>query len=148
MTSRGEDQRVSLLRDYEWLLNRLYQKVPPKSGVAGVILPEPEVVVAGNQTILRNLREIASALKRDPELVARYLLRELATGGYYDTESVQLTLNTKVSGKVLKKVLENFEKLYVRCPTCNSVDTKIERRGKVWILICEACGAEQPVRPV
>ncbi|MEM1872972.1 MAG: translation initiation factor IF-2 subunit beta [Acidilobaceae archaeon] len=145
-TSRGSS--LALLRNYEWLLSRLYKKVPPRSGTSGLVIPDPEVVIAGNQAIVRNLRELAAPLKRDPELVARYLLKELATGGYYDSESSQLVLNMRISGKVLKKILENFEKLYVRCPTCNSIDTRIEKRGRVWTLVCEACGAEQPVKPI
>ncbi len=137
---------TKILYDYETLLNRLYEKVPPKSGSAEYELPTPQIIRLGNQTVIRNFREISQRLKRDPNLVARYLQRELAAAGSYDPNSGQLILNVKVSRKVIAKFLDLFLKNYVRCPTCGSIDTRLERRGKTWILVCEACGAEQPVK--
>ena len=141
---KGEDE---LLRDYEWLLGRVYQKIPPKSGPGSFEIPEPVLIRVGTQTIIKNFREISQKLKREPELVARYLAKELASAESYDEGSGQLTLSVKVSSKVVKQVLEMFVRNYVRCPTCGSIDTHIERRGKAWILVCDACGAEQPVKP-
>ncbi|GAB6148020.1 translation initiation factor IF-2 subunit beta [Stetteria hydrogenophila] len=136
-----------LLKDYNYLLERLYKKVPPKSGSGEYEIPEPQVLRIGNQTIIRNFKEISMKLKRDPQLVARYLQKELAAAGKYDPDSGQLVLNVKVSRKVINQFLQMFLRTYVRCPTCGSVDTRLERRGRVWILVCEACGAEQPVKP-
>ncbi len=136
-----------LLRNYEYLLNRLYEKVPPKSGTAEYELPEPQILRIGSQTVIRNFREIAMKLKRDPQLVARYLQKELAAAGKYDAGSGQLVLNVKVSRRVINQFMQLLLKMYVRCPTCNSIDTRLERKGRVWLLVCEACGAEQPVKP-
>ncbi|MCE4599693.1 MAG: translation initiation factor IF-2 subunit beta [Desulfurococcales archaeon] len=140
----GADSNV--LYDYDFLLNRLYQKVPPKSGTAAYEIPEPEIIRIGSQTIIRNFRDISQRLKRDPQLVARFLQRELAAAGSYDGGSGQLVLNVKVSRRVINQFLQLFLKNYVRCPTCNSIDTRLERKGRVWILKCDACGAEQPVK--
>ncbi|MGC9209715.1 MAG: translation initiation factor IF-2 subunit beta [Acidilobus sp.] len=141
------DEELKLLKDYEYLLNRVYQKIPPRSGSGVLELPEPQVIRVGTQTIVKNFREISQKLKREPDLVARYLMKELASAGSYEEGSGQLVLSVKVSSKVLKQVLDMFVKSYVRCPTCGSVDTHIEKRGKVWVLVCEACGAEQPLKP-
>ncbi|MCE4626879.1 MAG: translation initiation factor IF-2 subunit beta, partial [Desulfurococcales archaeon] len=92
-----------LLRNYEYLLNRLYEKVPPKSGTAEYELPEPQILRIGSQTVIRNFREIAMKLKRDPQLVARYLQKELAAAGKYDAGSGQLVLNVKVSRRVINQ---------------------------------------------
>ncbi len=143
----GSSDVKKKLLDYEWLLNRLYEKVPPRSGSTEYKIPEPQVIRIGSQTIIRNFREIAEKLKRDPQLVARYLQKELATAGSYDPNSGQLVLNVKVSRRVISQFLNIFFKNYVRCPTCGSIDTRLEKRGKMWVLVCEACGAEQPVKP-
>lgn len=135
-----------MLEDYEYLLDRLYKKVPPRSGSAEYQIPSPEIIRIGNQTIIRNFRDISQRLKRDPQLVARYLQRELAAAGSYDPGSGQLVLNIKVSRRVVNQFLQIFLRNYVRCPTCNSIDTRLRREGKAWILVCEACGAEQPVK--
>ena len=143
----GVESEVELLRNYDYLLERLYQKVPPKSGTAEYKIPQPEIIRIGNQTIIRNFREISQALKRDPNLVARYLQKELAAAGSYDAGSGQLVLNVKVSRKVVNQFLQLFMKQYVRCPTCGSIDTKLVKEGRTLKLVCEACGAEQPVKP-
>jgi translation initiation factor 2 subunit beta (aeIF-2b) len=141
------DDEAIRLKDYEWLLKRVYEKIPPRSGPGVLELPEPQIIRVGTQTIVKNFREISHRLKRDPDLVARYLMKELASAGSYEEGSGQLVLNVKVSSKVLRQLLDIFVKNYVRCPTCGSIDTHIEKRGKVWVLVCEACGAEQPLKP-
>jgi translation initiation factor 2 subunit 2 len=135
------------LKDYEWLLDRVYKKIPPKSGSGTFELPEPQVIRVGTQTIIKNFRDISQKLKREPDMVSRYLMKELASAGSYEEGSGQLVLSVKVSSKVLKQLLDMFVKSYVKCPTCGSIDTHIEKRGKVWILVCEACGAEQTLKP-
>ncbi len=142
---REEAERI--LKDYEFLLEKLYRKVPPKSGTAEYQIPEPEVIRIGSQTIIRNFREISQKLKRDPKIVARYLQKELATAAHYDEDSGQLVLNVKVSRRVINQFLQLFLKNYVRCPTCGSIDTRLERVGRTYVIKCEACGAEQPVKP-
>ena len=137
----------SVLYDYEFLLEKLYRKVPPRSGVGEFQVPEPQVIRIGEQTVVRNFRDIALKLKRDPRLVARYLQKELATAAHYEDDSGQLVLNVKVSRKVVKRFLDIFLKQYVKCPTCGSIDTRLERAGRAYVLKCEACGAEQPVKP-
>ena len=141
------DDEAIKLKDYEWLLKRVYEKIPPRSGPGVLELPEPQIIRVGTQTIVKNFREISQRLKRDPDLVARYLMKELASAGSYEEGSGQLVLNVKVSSKVLRQLLDMFVKNYVKCPTCGSIDTHIEKRGKVWVLVCEACGAEQPLKP-
>ncbi|MCE4623290.1 MAG: translation initiation factor IF-2 subunit beta [Caldisphaeraceae archaeon] len=136
-----------ILKDYEKLLSRVYEKIPPKSGSSELEIPEPELLRVGSQTIIMNFKEISQKLKREPQLLSKYLLKELASAGSYDEGSGRLVLNVKVSRKVIQQLLDLFVKSYLRCPTCGSIDTRIERRGKVWVLVCEACGAEQPVKP-
>ncbi|MFN4046262.1 MAG: translation initiation factor IF-2 subunit beta [Acidilobaceae archaeon] len=133
--------------DYMRLLERLYSKIPPRSESGEFRLPELELIRIGEHVIVRNFKDVAERLKRDPGLVSRYLLKELATGGSYDEGTGHLTLTAKISRKTLEEFLQRFEKSYVRCPTCNSIDTRLEKRGKALILVCEACGAEQSVKP-
>jgi len=136
-----------LFYDYEKLLQRLYQKVPrPASSGERFELPKFQVHYVGNQTIIRNFREVADILRRDPELLQRYILRELATAGNYDPNSGILTVSTKISPSTLSQVLERFAANYIICPTCGRPDTRIIKKGKTWILKCDACGAEQPVK--
>lgn len=139
-------KNVKLLYDYDYLLKRLYERLPTKGAKATRFeVPRLAVVRVGGKTIIRNFREICDALRREPRLVMRYLLRELATSGTYDDESGALTLNIRVQSQTLNALMDRFVKTYVICPTCGAPDTRLEKRGRTWVLICEACGAEQPV---
>jgi len=97
---------------------------------------------------VKNFREIADRLKRDPEMLGKYLMKELATSGSYDESSGTFKLNIRVSSTSLYQLLERFSKTYVICPTCGRPDTHIKKQGRMWILKCEACGAEQPLKPI
>lgn len=137
----------SYFKNYEALLERLRKKVPTPAS-SGERFEPPKVVIhhVGNQTIVRNFKEIADALRRDEEMLQKYFMRELATAGSLDKNSGILTLNNKISATTLNQILERFIASYVICPTCGRPDTKIIKKGRVWILKCEACGAEQPVK--
>ena len=138
-----------LLYDYEYLLNRLYQRLPARGAKAHRFeLPRLVIERVGTKTMIRNFRQISNVMRRDPRIVMRYLLKELGTSGNYDEDSGILVINAKVSAATLNNLIQRFVKTYVICPTCGAPDTRLERRGRTWILVCEACGAEQPVPPL
>lgn len=142
----SEERKV--IYDYERLLDRLYSIVPePASTGERFEIPKPVVIYVGSQSIIKNFREIADRLKRENEMLGRYLLRELATSGEYEESSGSLRLNVKVSSASIYQLLERFTRAYVICPTCGRPDTYIKKVGRMWILKCEACGAEQPLKP-
>ena len=145
--SAEDEKMLSIIRNYDFLLQRLYKKVPVPAGSGErFAIPKPRIIRIGNATILRNFREIADVMRRDPKLLTRYLLKELATAGSYDEESGSLKLNITVSAQALNVLLERFAKQYVICPTCGRPDTRLEKHERIFILKCEACGAEQPMK--
>jgi len=142
-------RKVELIYNYDYLLERLYSRLPARGVKAGRFeLPRVAVERVGSKTIIRNFKQLCDVTRREPRILMRYLLKELGAAGSYDEDSGMLTINVRVSAATLNKLLERFVKTYVICPTCGAPDTRLERRGKAWILICEACGAEQPVPPI
>ena len=140
---------LDLLYDYEYLLNRLYERLPVRGSKASRFeLPRLVIERVGTKTMIRNFKQLADVMRRDPRILMRYLLKELGTSGNYDEESGILVINAKVSAATLNNLIQRFVKTYVICPTCGAPDTRLERRGKTWVLVCEACGAEQPVPPL
>jgi len=136
---------------YEWMLNRLYSSVSGKAAVKAITrkeVPKAMVLITGNYTIIRNFREITDVLRRDIKHLMRYLLKELGSPGNYDESSGSLILHGRFSSQAINILLNRYIKMYVVCPTCGSWDTVLKRKGKIWILICEACGAETSVKPV
>ncbi len=132
------------IRDYtyEELLDRVYAKLPEKKVSAEPFeIPRAEVMVVGNKIVIRNFRQIADTLNRDPKLLMRYFVKELAVPGTID-ESGALILQGRFSALIINRLIERFVKTYVLCPTCGSRFTVLEKVGKVFKLRCLACGAE------
>ncbi|MET1129093.1 MAG: translation initiation factor IF-2 subunit beta [Thermoproteota archaeon] len=138
-----------LLFDYEQLLERLYSKLPTRASKASRFeLPALAVERVGRRTIIRNFKQLADVMRREPRVLMTYLLKELGTSGNYDEEAGMLALNVRISTSSLNSLIQRFVKTYVICPTCGAPDTRLVRRERAWILICDACGAEQPVPPL
>src|SRR3970040_2085365 len=68
--------------DYEQLLKRAKAALPKAlSSGERFKVPEADIVVEGKTTILRNFEDICATIRRDPNQVLTYLLRELGTAG-------------------------------------------------------------------
>ncbi|MEM0325511.1 MAG: translation initiation factor IF-2 subunit beta [Desulfurococcaceae archaeon] len=127
---------------YEELLDRAYAKLAGRRGSEEVFeMPKANVLVIGGKTIIQNFRDIAHVLGRDEELLRRYFMKELNVPGSIN-EAGQLELRGKFSSTAINQLLEHFVQKYVKCLTCGSVHTKLIKKGKVFSLKCEACGAE------
>lgn len=127
---------------YEELLDRAFTKLAGRRGSEEVFeMPRASVLIIGGKTIIQNFKDIAHALGRDEELLRRYFAKELNTPSYIN-EAGQLELKGKFGSAAISQLLERFVQKYVKCSTCGSIHTKLIKKGKVFILKCEACGAE------
>ncbi|WFO75861.1 translation initiation factor IF-2 subunit beta [Desulfurococcaceae archaeon MEX13E-LK6-19] len=131
---------------YEELLDRALSRLPKKEVKPGHFeVPKAEVINVGNKTIIRNFKYITEYLNREPKLLTKYFVKELAVPGTID-EAGALVLQGKFSAMIINKLIERFVKLYVICPTCGSHYTELIREGKVFKLKCLACGAETTLK--
>src|SRR4030042_7124692 len=68
--------------DYETLLERAKKKLPHTlESHDRFQVPEPDVMIEGKTTVIRNFGDIVDTLRRDPDHLLGYLLRELGTAG-------------------------------------------------------------------
>ncbi|MEZ0248484.1 MAG: translation initiation factor IF-2 subunit beta [Thermoproteus sp.] len=109
-------------------------------------IPKLEVQTLPRRTVVANLGQISKRLNRDPSHIAKFFQKELATPGMIEGES--LVLSGERSPKVVEAVYERYLKYYVICPVCGSIDTLLQREGRVYVLRCTACGAVTPVKPL
>lgn len=131
--------------DYSALLARARSDLPEELNHEGRwTVPEPEILHEGRTTILRNWKEITDTLRRDPQHVISYLLRELGTAG--DAEADRAIFNGKIGERALKDKLNAYIDTFVRCDECQSPDTHLDKDGRTQLLKCDACGAHRPVR--
>jgi len=130
--------------DYDALLERAKDKLPQKlESHDRFQVPEPDVMIEGKTTVVRNFGDIADVLRREPDHILGFLLRELGTAG--TLEGRRVVFKGKVTTSQVTDRIKAYVDEYVLCSECNRPDTKIVKDGRVLILVCETCGARRPV---
>ena len=132
------------LLDYEALLDRAKKNLPQTLEAHDRFqIPEPDVMIEGKTTVIRNFGAIVESLRREPAHLYGYLLRELGTAGNLDGSRV--VFKGKVATANIVERIKSYVEEYVLCSECDRPDTKIVKDGRVLILTCESCGAHRPV---
>ena len=75
--------------NYTVLLDRAWKNLPEElKSHSRFEIPEVDIFVEGNQTIIKNFNEIANTLRRKPKHLFTFLLKELAARGTFDGNRV------------------------------------------------------------
>src|SRR3989338_7406594 len=101
--------------------------------------------IHGNRTIISNFSQIASTLRREPDHLLKYVLKELATPGEIK-KSGSLILGTKVPASRINEKIRQYAHEFVLCSECGKPDTKIEKEEGLVYMKCTACGSKNVVR--
>ena len=131
--------------EYEELLNEAYEKVKPIEHTGGRFeIPKIEGHLEGNKTILNNLPQIASYLRRDQNHLLKFLLKEMATSG--SIKNNRVILQRKISSQKINEKLSDYVKEFVLCSQCGKPDTELKKQDRIPFMHCLACGAKQSIR--
>lgn len=131
--------------DYETLLNRARDNIPEDiSSRARWRLPEPQIMIEGSNTILRNFTEVVGMMDRDDNHVYQYILNELGTSGSRDGPRARF--KGRIPPKRLKKAIVGYVNTYIKCSQCSAPDTHFIKEDRTTLLKCQACGATRPVK--
>lgn len=135
------------MQSYEKLLDQAFGKLPEKSESSERFqMPRAGILPAGARTIITNFAEIASTLRRKPEHLQKFLLKELATSG--ELQGNRLVVQGRFRSDVVNRKIELYAKEYVLCPDCGKPDTKFTKEDRYLFLKCEACGSRHVVKKV
>lgn len=131
--------------DYDTLIKRAYSQLPEEVFKdVRFEVPNPESIIEGNRTVIKNFRDIAKVINRDVQFFAKYVMRELGTAG--NVEGQRLILQGKFSSYLINSKIKEFIEEYVLCDECGKPDTKIIKEGRLHFLKCMACGAIKPIK--
>lgn len=125
--------------DYEKILDEGLKNLP--KGIKKTErfeIPKVKGHIEGNKTIIINFNQIVSVLRREPEHLLKFLLRELATPG--GMEDNRLVLGRKISSSQINEKIEAYAKVFVLCKSCGKPDTNIHKEDNKQMLKCTACG--------
>ena len=130
--------------DYEKILEKGMKDLP--KGIQKIErfeIPKIKGHVEGNKTIITNFNQIVSTLRREPEHLLKFLLRELATPG--GMEDSRLVLGRKISSSQINDKIEAYAKIFVLCKSCGKPDTNIHKEDNKQVLKCTACGERSTI---
>jgi len=132
--------------DYENLLKRIEKNLMKNSKDVDdrFELPPVDVMWEGQRTYLRNFSEYPKIMRRDPAKLLQYLSKEFAVPAERVGDSAMFI--GKRDPDDFTRLLEIYVSDYIRCITCQSPDTKIEKEKRIHFLICEACGAKSTIK--
>jgi len=133
------------METYEKMLEKGLKNLPEStSSTERFEIPKVNGHIEGNKTIVTNFFQIADILRREPEHLLKFLLKELATPG--TLKEKRLILGRKISSAQINERIEKYAKIFVICKECGKPDTQLLKEDKIMTLKCTACGAKHPVR--
>ena len=140
---------VELVRSrkgYESLLDKVLGSLPQDIRKAGdrTIVVNPVILHESRRTIITNFTDIAEALNRPPQHLAKFISKESGKPG--TLEGDRLLIQGRMTNDELRRLLSFYVKEFVKCPLCGGFDTRIVVEKRLRFLVCEVCGAKNPVR--
>ena len=133
------------MESYEVLLEEAYKKVKIVEKSADRFeVSKVTGQVAGKNTIITNILQISSYLRRPLEHLIKFLQKELAVPGKMDND--HLILITKLNSQKVNDKISLYAKEFVLCSECHKPDTEIIQERGIKFKHCLACGAKSPVK--
>jgi translation initiation factor 2 subunit 2 len=132
---------------YEKLLAKARRELPAQTQKDDrFVIEKIRGHIEGSKTVIINLKQIAKTVRRDPEHLLKYLLRELATPGKMRGERTMF--GSKVAASTINKKIAKYASEFVYCSECNKPDTELVEEKGIHYLKCQACGAKKPVKRI
>ena len=135
-----------MVDDYEKLLGDAFEKVKPCEFCDRFEIKKVEGMYEGARTIITNFGQIVICFRRQPEHLAKFLFRELATPGVIDGE--RLILNRKIASVAVNEKMKKYVEMFVKCGKCGKPDTEIITEGNKTFLKCMACGTKIAIHDI
>jgi translation initiation factor 2 subunit 2 len=130
--------------DYLAMLDRAKEKLPDTiESHERFELPDLDIIQEGKITIFRNFMDVVSKVRREPEHLLQYLLKELGAPG--NLEDRRVVFKAKIRATDIDERVRDYTETYVICSECGRPDTRMERDDRTLMLVCEACGARRPI---
>jgi translation initiation factor 2 subunit 2 len=131
-------------KDYENLLDRAYSKIKKVETSERFEIPKIESFVEGSRTVVSNLNQTISFLRRDLDHFVKFLSKELATQITFKGDKA--IFNRKLLPDQINDKVKAYVEEFVLCPQCGKPDTQLLKEKGFLFLHCLACGAKHSVR--
>ena len=130
---------------YEQMISEALEKIKPvESKIDRFEVPKVQGHIEGNKTIITNFKQICSYIRREPDSIVKFLLKESASPG--SIKGDRLVLTRKISSSIINDKIAIYVDTNVLCRECKKPDTEIIKEDRLNFIHCLACGAKHPVR--
>jgi len=127
--------------DYLSLLDRAKTQLPETiEKHERFVVPEPDVFQEGKTTVFRNFGDVVDALRREPEHVLQYLLRELGTPG--TLEGRRVIFKTRLTSAQIADKVQSYVDTFVSARSAGDRTRTSPRRT-----VCSSLNA-RPAAPI
>src|SRR3989344_5794730 len=131
--------------DYEKMLDKGRAELPESVLKSERFeIPKAKGHIQGNKTVISNFLQIARIMRRDPEHLLKFILKELASPG--EIKKTEAIIGRKVNAIAVNEKIEKYVKEFVMCSECKRPDTQLIKEDKNVFIKCMACGAKHPVK--
>jgi len=131
--------------NYADLLSRAREKMPKQVFDRDRFeIPKIRGHMQGSKTVLSNFVQIANQLRREPEHMLKFVLRELASPG--ERKGPNVAIGAKISASRVNEKIRQYANEFVLCPQCGKPDTDLLKEGEYTIMKCSACGSRTHVK--
>lgn len=135
---------IQTQQDYEKLLDEAFSKIKPvENKIDRFEIPKVEGKIEGVKTIINNFKQICSYIRRNPEHVLKYLLKEIASPGTIKGD--RLIITRKISSSLINEKIKSYVETYVICKECKKPDTELVTEDRIHFIHCLACGAKKSI---
>jgi translation initiation factor 2 subunit 2 len=131
-------------KDYEKLLDRAYSKIKKVEISERFEIPTADSFVEGSRTIVSNLSQIVSFLRRNMDHFVKFLSKELATQITFKGDKA--IFNRRLMPGQINEKIKAYVEEFVLCSQCGKPDTELLKEKDFLFLHCLACGAKHSVR--
>lgn len=133
------------MKSYEQLLDEAYSRIKVVTASSDRFeTPKVQGQVQGKNTIITNINDIASYIRRPADHIAKFLQKELATASVLEKD--RLIFKTKLNSAKVNEKLAMYVKDFVLCTECKKPDTEVISEKGIKFKHCLACGAKSPIR--
>lgn len=129
--------------EYENLLEKAFECVNKTECCERFEVKKANILHEGIKTIITNFLQISVCLRRNPEHLAKFLYKNLAS--YGEVAGDRLILGRKISKDMIQKKIELYVSEYVVCEKCGKPDTELVEESGNLFLKCLACGIKKQV---
>jgi len=141
---------------YEDMLARIYEQLHNDNPVLAArdhlskkIKPPSISRLGTTRSCWSNFKPCCDSLQRETDHVQNFFLSELGATGSIDGD-FRLIIKSKIISKTMESLLRKYIDQYVRCNTCKSMETFLERDNvsRLHFLRCRVCTSQRSVLPI